>query len=135
MPTISTIQTVTLRAARITVTRMVVITLEKVPPSLRGELSRWMIEVQTGVYVGSMSAKIRDDLWNKVVQHAGAGRCTQLYQANNEQGFLIRTHGEMNRSVIELDGYQLVAVKNARYQALLPKLCPRPAIPEDWETI
>lgn len=114
---------------------MVVITLEKVPPSLRGELSRSMIEVQTGVYVGTMTAQVRDDLWNKVVQYAGSGRCTQLYHANNEQGFLIRTHGEMNRCVIEIDGYQLVAVKNARYHALLPKLCPQPEIPDDWETI
>ena len=50
-------------------------TLEKVPDSLRGELSRWLLEVQTGVYVGAVSATVRDLLWDKVVQHSRAGRC------------------------------------------------------------
>ena len=64
---------------------MLVITLEAVPPSLRGELTRWLIEVQTGVYVGNVSGLVRDLLWDKCVQHARAGRCTQVYRANNEQ--------------------------------------------------
>ena len=58
---------------------MIVMTLERVPPSLRGELTRWLIEVQTGVYVGTVSAAVRDLLWEKVVQHARTGRCTQVF--------------------------------------------------------
>ncbi len=112
---------------------MVVMTLEKVPDSLRGELSRWLIEVQTGVYVGSLSATVRDELWNKVVQYARSGRCTQLFRSNNEQGFVIRMHGEARRTLVDLEGYQLVAVKNARHEQLLPKFTP--AEEEDWETL
>jgi len=39
---------------------MVVLILEKVPRSLRGELTRWMIEVDTGIFVGRLSAMVRD---------------------------------------------------------------------------
>ncbi|EYB69784.1 CRISPR-associated protein Cas2 [Deinococcus phoenicis] len=102
-------------------------TLEAVPPSLRGELSRWLLEVQPGVYVGNASALVRDLLWDKVVQHARTGRCTQLYRANNEQGFAVRMHGDPKRRVIELDGFQLIAVRNARHAELDQEYAP----PED----
>ncbi|MFC6593174.1 type I-E CRISPR-associated endoribonuclease Cas2e [Deinococcus lacus] len=112
---------------------MVVMTLEKVPDSLRGELSRWLIEVQTGVYVGTVSAVVRDLLWDKVVQHARSGRCTQLFRSNNEQGFVIRMHGEARRKLVDVEGYQLVAVKNACYEELLPKFVQEDE--EEWETL
>ena len=32
---------------------MIVITLSKVPASLRGDLTKWCQKVQTGVYVGN----------------------------------------------------------------------------------
>lgn len=110
---------------------MLVMTLEKVPPSLRGELSRWLIEVQTGVYVGSVSAVVRDLLWDKVVQHARSGRCTQLYRTNNEQGFTMRMHGDQSRTLLDIEGYQLVAVKDARHAELLRDYQP----PEELETL
>lgn len=110
---------------------MVVMTLERVPESLRGELTRWMVEVQTGVYVGSVSATVRDLLWDKVVQHARLGRCTQLYRSNNEQGFVIRMHGEVRRTLVNVEGYQLVAVKDARYDKLREDFQP----PEELETL
>lgn len=112
---------------------MVVMTLEKVPDALKGELSRWLIEVQTGVYVGNLSATVRDLLWDKVVQHARSGRCTQLYRSNNEQGFVIRMHGEARRKLVDIEGYQLIAVKNARYEELLPKFATEED--EEWETL
>lgn len=108
-------------------------TLEKVPDALKGELSRWLIEVQTGVYVGQVSATVRDLLWDKVVQHARTGRCTQLYRINNEQGFSIRMHGEARRSLVDVDGYQLVAVKDARYEKYRAALITTEE--EEWETL
>lgn len=110
---------------------MLVMTLERVPPSLRGELTRWLIEVQTGVYVGSVSALVRDLLWDKCVQHARTGRCTQVYRADNEQGFAIRIHGERARTLVNLDGYILVAVRDARHAQLSQEYDP----PEELETL
>lgn len=106
---------------------MIVMTLEAVPPSLRGELSRWLLEVQPGVYVGNASALVRDLLWDKVVQHANTGRCTQMYRASNEQGFSVRMHGDPRRRLVSLDGFQLIAVRNARHAELQGEYDP----PED----
>ena len=97
---------------------MVVMTLEKVPTSLRGELSRWMIEISTGVFVGKLSALVRDLLWEKCEKSKCAGRCCQVYRINNEQGFAIRMAGDVERCVINLDGLQLVAVKNAAWEKM-----------------
>ncbi len=110
---------------------MLVMTLERVPPALRGELTRWLIEVQTGVYVGSVSATVRDLLWDKCVQNARTGRCTQMFRANNEQGFLIRLFGEQKRRLINADGYALVAIQDARHAELMRDFQP----PEPLETL
>jgi CRISPR-associated protein Cas2 len=96
---------------------MVVMILEKVPENLRGELSRWMLEVSTGVFVGSLSAMVRDLLWEKAVKRAVTGRCCQAYRTNNEQGFEIRMAGDSIRSTIDLDGLTLVTEQNARWRA------------------
>jgi CRISPR-associated protein Cas2 len=100
---------------------MVVIVLEKVPKTLRGELSRWMLEVSTGVFVGSVSATVRDLLWEKCVAKKTAGRCCMLYRTNNEQGFAIRTHGDTTRTLVDFDGLTLVAVKNAEWERMHQK--------------
>jgi len=94
---------------------MVVITLEKVSRSLRGELTRWLVEVDTGVFVGRVSARVRELLWAKVVEKADTGRCTMAWNAANEQGFRLRIYGHENRSVLVLDGVELVAVRNAKW--------------------
>ena len=95
---------------------MVVMTLENVPISLKGELSRWMIEVSTGVYVGKLSALVRNLLWEKCSQNKKTGRCAQVYRTNNEQGFSIRIAGDSKRSVINFDGLELIAIKNAHWE-------------------
>lgn len=98
---------------------MVVMILQKVPKSLRGELTRWMLEVGTGVFAGSMSAMVRDLLWQKCTEKSRAGRCYLLYRTNNEQGFAIRTHGDSNRTATDFDGLTLITVKNAKWERMM----------------
>jgi len=90
---------------------MVVMVLEKVPRSLRGELTRWMLEPRTGTFVGTLSARVRDRLWIKVCSSAGAGGCTLVYSSNTEQGFRIRVWGQTSRTIEDFDGLILVKVK------------------------
>ena len=40
---------------------MVVLILERVPPGLKGDLSRWMIEPKAGIFLGRVSARVRDE--------------------------------------------------------------------------
>jgi CRISPR-associated protein Cas2 len=99
---------------------MVVITLELVPPRLRGTLTRWMLEIAPGTYVGSLSAIVRDLVWQAIIEQAGnTGRAIMVYRTNNEQGYAMRVHGDRNRTIIDLDGIQLIAQRNAAWQAWL----------------
>lgn len=92
---------------------MVVMVLEKVPKSLRGELTRWLLELDTGVFVGRVSAVVRELLWEKVVEKAGDGRCAMAWRTNNEQGFALRLHGYQDRVLRDFDGIVLVSVRTA----------------------
>lgn len=87
---------------------MVVLIVESAPPGLRGELSKWMLEPKAGVFVGTVSATVRDLLWKKACEEVGAGGCTMIYRTNNEQGFAIRTWGDRTREVEEWEGLFLV---------------------------
>jgi CRISPR-associated protein Cas2 len=87
---------------------MVVIILEKVSASLRGELTRWMIEPHTGVFVGHVSGMVRDRLWDKCCRQSKNGGVVQLWSTNNEQRFSVRTWGSTQREVVDFEGLQLI---------------------------
>lgn len=87
---------------------MLVMILEKVPPSLRGELSRWMIEPKTGIFVGKVSAMVRERLWFKCTTSANSGGVTQIWSSNNEQGFEIRSYGGTSMCPVDFDGLTFI---------------------------
>jgi len=89
--------------------------LEKTPKSLRGELTRWLLEIDTGVFVGEASAVVRELLWEKCCLRASGGRCCQIWRMNNEQGFMVRMQGHHDREMIDFEGLSLVSVKNAEW--------------------
>ncbi len=89
---------------------MLVIVLERVPTSLRGELTRWMLELHAGVFVGKVSAQVRDLLWDQVCDQMRDGAGFLVYQTNNEQGFALRSCGPTNRKLIQVEGLFLVQI-------------------------
>lgn len=86
---------------------MIVLALTKVPASLRGDLTKWCQEIQTGVYVGNPNAKIRDLLWERVVENIGFGQATMAYNTNNELGYAFRTT-DRSLEVEDLEGIPLI---------------------------
>ena len=89
---------------------MVVITLERVKPSLRGELTRWLLEPRPGVFVGTVSAMVRDKLWERVSVNAGDGGGILVYDTNNEQGFSVRICGTPDREIADFEGLSLIRI-------------------------
>jgi len=89
---------------------MLVLILEKVSPGLRGELSRWFLEPKAGVFVGRVSAMVRDRLWEKACSQTGNGGCLMLYSSDSEQGYRIRNWGKTARSIVDFEGLFLVRV-------------------------
>lgn len=71
---------------------MIVICVTNCPPGLRGDLSKWLSEVNTGVYIGKLSAKVRDELWHRICDSIKSGQATMVYSTNNEQGYAFLTH-------------------------------------------
>ncbi|MBD0708223.1 MULTISPECIES: type I-E CRISPR-associated endoribonuclease Cas2e [unclassified Streptomyces] len=71
---------------------MTVIVLTNCPTGLRGFLTRWLLEISPGVFLGSPSARVRDLLWDEIRTYSGQGRALLAHTTDNEQGFTFRTH-------------------------------------------
>lgn len=84
-----------------------VITLKKVPNSLRGDLTRWMQEIATGVYVGNFNSRVREALWQRVIDTVGDGEATMSFAFRNEIGYSFQTINAA-RQVVDYDGIPLV---------------------------
>ncbi len=100
---------------------MLVLSVTDCPPALRGDLSRWLLEIDTGVYVGKVSQRVREELWKRVVKHLKNGRAVLVYNARNEQKMDFRVHNA-SWEPIDFDGLKLmlrpsIARQTAKYEA------------------
>lgn len=86
---------------------MIVISLTNCPPALRGDLTKWLQEINTGVYVGHISARVRDTLWKRVKENTKSGSATMVYSTNNEQHMDFRVHNTIWEP-INFDGLKLM---------------------------
>ena len=82
--------------------------LTESPPALRGELTRWMIEIRPHVYVGNVNVRVRDQLWQKACQKLAGGSVLQIWNTPNEQGYTLRSYGEPNYRVRDFEGVLLM---------------------------
>ncbi|OGS34193.1 MAG: type I-E CRISPR-associated endoribonuclease Cas2 [Elusimicrobia bacterium RIFOXYB2_FULL_49_7] len=88
---------------------MLVIVLESVPSRLRGRLAVYLIEVRAGVYLGDVSRKVREMLWEQVGAYCMDGNAVMAWTANTESGFDFLTLGKNRRIPVEMDGLKLVS--------------------------
>lgn len=89
---------------------MMTIILENVPKRLRGELTRWLLEPYPNVFIGHVSARVRDFLWEKCKKECKNGGVVQAWSTNTEQHFAMRMEGNTKRSVVDMEGLQLVFI-------------------------
>ena len=87
---------------------MLVVVTETVPPRLRGRLAVWLLEVRAGVYVGNVSRRIREMIWEQVNALAEDGNVVMAWSTNTESGFDFITYGSNRRMPIDIDGLRLV---------------------------
>jgi len=88
---------------------MLVIVVENVPPRLRGRLAIWLLEVRAGVYIGDVSKKVREMLWDTVTNGYEEGNAVLAWSTNTESGFDFVTVGKNRRIPVDLDGIRLVS--------------------------
>ena len=85
--------------------------MENAPETLRGELTRWLLETKADVFVGKVNGLVRNLLWDKVCEQQMEGGALLIFNAANEQGFDIKMHGNPRRAVIDLDGVNLINIQ------------------------
>ena len=88
---------------------MLVVVTEAVPPRLRGRLALWLLEIRAGVYVGDVSKRIREMIWEQVQMLAEDGSVAMAWATNTESGFDFQTYGKNRRVPVDYDGLRLVS--------------------------
>jgi CRISPR-associated protein Cas2 len=88
---------------------MLVVVTENVPPRLRGRLAIWLLEIRAGVYVGVVSRRIREMIWEQIIALAEIGNVAMAWATNTESGFDFQTYGENRRVPIDYDGLRIVS--------------------------
>jgi CRISPR-associated protein Cas2 len=71
---------------------VVVLVVTACPAGLRGHLTRWLMEISPGVFVGQISARVRDLMWLRVLELAKDGRAIMVHSSDNDQGMEYRLH-------------------------------------------
>ncbi|MEU8794634.1 type I-E CRISPR-associated endoribonuclease Cas2e [Streptomyces sp. NPDC048643] len=99
-----------------------VISATAVPDHLRGALTRWLLEVTPTLYIGTISARVRTELWKNLTSCLTDGNAVLAYPAANEQGFTLHTAGPQRRDPQDFDGLTLIAFQRANESQGVAKL-------------
>ena len=94
---------------------MTVLVLTACPAGLRGHLTRWLLEISPGVFVGHVPARVRDALWDRGIEMRRDGRAILVYTVRGEQHFEFRVHRH-DWEVVDFDGLKLMRRPNNRGQ-------------------
>ncbi|GAB3552976.1 CRISPR-associated protein Cas2 [Actinopolyspora lacussalsi] len=86
---------------------MTVVVLTAVPPGLRGHLTRWLLEISPGVFVGNVSARVREELWERIREFAADGRAIMVHSTQGEQRLSFEVHGH-DWTPVDYDGVKLM---------------------------
>jgi CRISPR-associated protein Cas2 len=86
---------------------MIVVTLTDCPIGLRGDLTKWLMEIHSGVFVGNVSARVREKLWERIQGMCKSGRAVMVYGTNHEQRLDFLVSGN-TWEPIDFDGIKLM---------------------------
>jgi CRISPR-associated protein Cas2 len=96
---------------------VIVVVLSVCPEKLRGELTRWLLEISAGVYVGHVPARVRDLLWLRITEDVSRGRALMVHTTRTEQRLTFRVHNHAWEPV-DHEGLTLIRRQTADSRAL-----------------
>ena len=85
---------------------------------LSGMLSRQLLELRAGLFVGSLSRKSIQVIWDAVEQ-SGSRSAILVYPARNEMGMAIRQCGESRYQIVDFDGLPLMRMVKKEKSAII----------------
>lgn len=86
---------------------MTVIVVTACPVGLRGYLTRWLLEIAPGVFVGTITARVRALLWEQVQEQIGRGRGLMVWNVRGEQRLDFANCGH-DWEPVDFDGIRLM---------------------------
>jgi CRISPR-associated protein Cas2 len=86
---------------------MIVLVVTACPVGLRGHLTRWLLEISPGVFVGKVTMRVRSLMWERVLDMVKTGRAIMVYTADNQQGMAFEVHRH-DWTPIDFEGIQLM---------------------------
>ena len=95
---------------------MIVLVLEHVSEKVKGECTKYLLEIKPGVFLGNVTAQVRKLLWDMICYEFDVGGAMVAYSTNNEQGYNIEFSGDTTRKVVDMDGIQLIQYQTENIQ-------------------
>jgi CRISPR-associated protein Cas2 len=88
---------------------VIVLVLTAVPGGLRGDLTKWLLEISPGVFCGRVSRRVREQLWARVERGVKDG-CAVLVVTDHgrEQGYGVLTAGRDRWVPVDMEGITLM---------------------------
>ena len=86
-----------------------VVVTENVPPRLRGRIAIWLLEIRAGVYIGDVSRRTREMIWEQLAEGYENGSVVMAWASSHESGYEFQTLGASRRLPVEFDGLYLVS--------------------------
>ena len=81
-----------------------------VPDHVKGYVDRFLVEVSPSLYVGTLTRRVAEELWNALVEHRGDGHVTfVLSSSRTEQGYEVWVEGRGDVAIRDFDGLSLPA--------------------------
>ncbi|MFT3666791.1 type I-E CRISPR-associated endoribonuclease Cas2e [Piscinibacter sp.] len=90
---------------------LLVVITENVPPRMRGRLAIWLLEMRAGVYVGDVSRRTREMIWEQLVEGHEEGNVVMAWASRSESGYDFQTLGVNRREPVDYDGLRLVSFR------------------------
>jgi CRISPR-associated protein Cas2 len=95
---------------------MLLIKTSNVPTALTGYLSRYLMELESGLFVGKVNRRLADHLWSQTETYAKDGYATGVLSGGSELGFTLRSHNHPTLTIKDMDGLTIPII-NSRIQS------------------
>jgi CRISPR-associated protein Cas2 len=87
---------------------LVFVDVEKASQRTKGMLSRRLLEVRAGVFVGMLSKRSIEQMWDAVCEDK-AGVALIVYPEKNEMGFALKATGQHRYCIVDNHGLPLIS--------------------------
>ncbi len=92
---------------------MLVVLANDIPPAVRGRMKLWFVEPRPNVFVSGIKDSVADDVVEYLYNHCPVESGLMVFKKIRQvPGYSIQGVGDTRRSMVEINGLQLVQEKD-----------------------